>query len=448
MEKNTNGDTMIEFSIDRAVERIYNPKTREYFDEVLSSYSIGNYRSAIVMLYSVIIADLFYKLKELAERDEDPKAKNILEFIRSQLTDRERNNKSEWETKVVERVFNETQLLEPSAKVHIDYIKQLRHLSAHPVLDSDDLLAIPNKDTVRSAIHNALEYVLTRPAMYNEKIAEEFMNSIPTYSTLIFRSEKYETYLKNKYFKFFTEKLVKKVFGFLWLAVFKGQDKEASEYREEYYDTLNIVYRNYRGILDLYFIEERERFNRLNLEERDQIKFLIDFFSEAPNLYQALSEDNKVIILHKLENNLTLFTRAWFVTGDLNEHLKIVYRKYENRVEPPNYQNIHEIYEMSKEVECEDDFFKFCITILDKASTYVNGLSRWKVIIRPFIDQFSKGQILELLLTINDNKSLYNANWLETEYLSDIKECIERNDFTIEGWDERYDKLPNYKDIF
>jgi hypothetical protein len=439
---------MKEFSIDRAVERIYNPKTREYFNEVLSSYSIGNYRSAIVMLYSVIIADLFYKLKELAERDEDPKAKSIIEFIRSQLTDRERNNKSEWETKVVERVFTETQLLEPSAKVHIDYIKQLRHLSAHPVLDSEDLLAIPNKDTVRSAIHNALEYVLTRPAMYNDKVAEEFMNSIPTYSSLIFRSEKYETYLKNKYFKFFTDKFVKRVFGFLWLAVFKGQDKEASGYREEYYDTLNIVYRNYKGILDLYFFEEKDRFNRLNIEERDQLKFLIDFFSDAPNLYQYVSEDNKVIILHKLENNLTLFTRAWFVTGDINEHLQKVYRKYENKAHPPSYLNIQQIYELSKEVECEHEYFNFCITILDKASTYVSGLSRWKEIIRPFIDQFSKEHILKLLCIINENKSLYNANWLESEYLSDIKEYIEKDKFEIEDWDGKFNKLPKFQDLF
>ena len=169
---------MFDYSIDRATEKIYNSKTREYFQEVLSSYSIGNYRSAIVMLYSVIIADLFYKLKELSERDEDPKATAILDYIRSQISDRDRNNKSEWETKVVERVFTETQLLEQSAKVYIDHIKQLRNLSAHPVLESEDLLSTPNKDTVRAAIINALEYVLTRPAMYNDKVAIEFMENI------------------------------------------------------------------------------------------------------------------------------------------------------------------------------------------------------------------------------------------------------------------------------
>ena len=35
------------------VEEIYFAKTKEYFQEVMSSYSIGNYRSATVMLYSV-----------------------------------------------------------------------------------------------------------------------------------------------------------------------------------------------------------------------------------------------------------------------------------------------------------------------------------------------------------------------------------------------------------
>ena len=41
---------------------IYFSKTREYFKEVLSSYANGNYRSAIVMLYSIAICDILYKL--------------------------------------------------------------------------------------------------------------------------------------------------------------------------------------------------------------------------------------------------------------------------------------------------------------------------------------------------------------------------------------------------
>ena len=62
-------------------EKIYSVKSREYFKEVVSSYAIGNFRSAIVMLYSVCMCDLIYKLQELRDVYDDKVAKNILETI-------------------------------------------------------------------------------------------------------------------------------------------------------------------------------------------------------------------------------------------------------------------------------------------------------------------------------------------------------------------------------
>jgi hypothetical protein len=438
----------MDYSIDRSIEKIYNQKTKDYFNEVLSSYSIGNYRSAIVMLYSVIIADLFYILKELSERDEDPKATSILEYIRAQISDRDRSNKSEWETKVVEKVFTDTQLLEQSAKAHIDHIKQLRNLSAHPVLDSDDLLATPNKDTVRAAMINALEYVLIKPAMYSDKVAIEFMNNIPNYSSLIFRTDKYETYLKNKYFTFFTDKLTKKVFKFLWIAVYKGQDEQAHDNRQEYFDTLLIVYRNFRDVLDQYFKEEKDQFNRLNLEESDQFEYFFDFFSEAYHLYQYISEANKVIISYKLESNISLFSKAWFVTGDKKQHVEKLFTKYTARRSQPSNQQLNTIYGLAKEVGLENKFYYFCIAILNKGTTYVGCLERWRNVISPFLESFSKKHIVKLLEFLNSNSSLHNANWIVSEYISEIKDYLSKKSNTIEDWDEQYTKLPKYNTIF
>ncbi len=48
-------------------DSIYFAKTKEYFNEVISSYANGNYRSAVVMLYSVAVCDLLFKLKELCD---------------------------------------------------------------------------------------------------------------------------------------------------------------------------------------------------------------------------------------------------------------------------------------------------------------------------------------------------------------------------------------------
>lgn len=36
-------------------ENIYFPQIKEYFREIVSSYDNGNYRSAMVMLYSTIV---------------------------------------------------------------------------------------------------------------------------------------------------------------------------------------------------------------------------------------------------------------------------------------------------------------------------------------------------------------------------------------------------------
>ena len=62
-------------------DNIYFQKTKEYFKEVISSYSNGNYRSAIVMLYSVAICDILFKLEELKDMYNDEVAKEILQNI-------------------------------------------------------------------------------------------------------------------------------------------------------------------------------------------------------------------------------------------------------------------------------------------------------------------------------------------------------------------------------
>ena len=66
------------FSIDESIENIKNPYTKELFKEVHSSYTMGNYRSATVMLWSVVVTDLVSKLNDLDSIYNDPKALQIL----------------------------------------------------------------------------------------------------------------------------------------------------------------------------------------------------------------------------------------------------------------------------------------------------------------------------------------------------------------------------------
>lgn len=62
-------------------ENIYFPQIKEYFREIVSSYDNGNYRSAMVMLYSTIVCDLLLKLKELADVYSDQKAEKYWKIL-------------------------------------------------------------------------------------------------------------------------------------------------------------------------------------------------------------------------------------------------------------------------------------------------------------------------------------------------------------------------------
>ena len=72
-----------EYSIEQRAKLIPNKNTKGYFAEVVSCYNSGNYRSAVVMLWSVAVCDLLFKLKELDEIYDDIKAKKILAEIKS-----------------------------------------------------------------------------------------------------------------------------------------------------------------------------------------------------------------------------------------------------------------------------------------------------------------------------------------------------------------------------
>ena len=120
-------------SLEYKSEKIYHHKTKEYFNEVLSSYHNGNYRSAVVMLYSVVVCDLIYKLQELSDRYSDTTAVSILTKIKMEKDQNPTNPK--WEKTLIDEVITRTNLLEPQDKLNLEYLRDNRHLSAHPVLE-------------------------------------------------------------------------------------------------------------------------------------------------------------------------------------------------------------------------------------------------------------------------------------------------------------------------
>ncbi|MBQ9601652.1 MAG: hypothetical protein IJR46_06540, partial [Neisseriaceae bacterium] len=111
-----------EYSIEQRASHIVDVRSKEYFAEVLSCYISGNYRSAVVMLWSVVVCDLLFKLQYLVELYGDDTAKSILKEIGILRHKNERS--SEWELRLVDLVAERTQLLNIVERENLCHLQQ------------------------------------------------------------------------------------------------------------------------------------------------------------------------------------------------------------------------------------------------------------------------------------------------------------------------------------
>ena len=148
-------------------ENIYFPQIRGYFKEIVSSYDNGNYRSAMVMLYSTIVCDLLLKLKELSEVYSDSKAEKILSEINQK---RSEYKDSSWEWDLIKKIHTQTELLSDESFMLIEHIYDLRNFSAHPAINDDYELISPTAEMVVAYIRKALVDILIKPSVFADNI--------------------------------------------------------------------------------------------------------------------------------------------------------------------------------------------------------------------------------------------------------------------------------------
>lgn len=234
---------MRDYSIDLATEQIHSRKTKAYFEEVASSYNNRNYRSAVVMLYSVVICDLIFKLEELRDRYGDKKATKILVEIKKMQEDNPTS--ADWENSLVKLVKERTNLLEASDQANIMALKNHRHLSAHPVLSEGSELFSPNKDTTRAHIRSALEGILTKSALLSNDIVGTILADLADLKNLIFDDKKLSIHLEEKYLKSMPVPLINRVFVALWKMCFVSDSEVCHENREINVRALEIFLEKY-----------------------------------------------------------------------------------------------------------------------------------------------------------------------------------------------------------
>lgn len=306
------------FSIDLAAERIIDRRSREYFGEVSRSFANGCYRSSLVMLWTVVICDLIYKLQMLRDMHHDAVADRLLCEIETKQKTNPTN--PDWEIYLLNEVYKRTQLLEPGEYAQLQSLQQLRHLSAHPVLTGTDLLFHPTKEAARAHMRTALEAVLLRPPLFSKKIVSALVSDIAANKTSLISKDILKTYLSARYFQNMPLAVEIELFRALWKFCFKLRNTATDTNRDINIRALSVIYDRNPGAIREAIDGDQTYFSDVGPDDCLIIS-LITFLLEYPSLYRSLNSAAQVLIKAKISSDINIELNSAFVESDFSSHI-------------------------------------------------------------------------------------------------------------------------------
>ena len=390
---------MRNYSIDILSEQIKNSKSKEYFEEVVKSFYSNNNRSAIVMLYSVVICDLIFKLQELKEQYNDDNAKSILNEIEE--IQKRNPTSSQWENQLIELVKEKTNILENSDYQNIVHLQKHRHLCAHPVILQNYELYSPNQETVRAHIINISEGLLIKPSLLSKKVFDEFLANLVDIKDILIKESDIETHLSAKYFDNLNSSVEKELFRSLWKIVFKIDNTKCNENRDINFKALKIILnRNYNLILDFIKADSQYFSNNLNFDFFDIILKMINSY---PKILENLNKSAKTLVSNKINQDNNYVFIAWFLNDTLVKHLTFIKEKDYEFFSEIKTKSINELFNVFKQQGLNKEGNELIIFMYGKSTSFDQADAIFDNIIQQNIKQFSLLELTELVKNIQNN---------------------------------------------
>lgn len=384
-------------------DKIYFKNTKEYFQEVMSSYSIGNYRSANVMLYSVAICDILLKLQELQDMYNDSVAKEILEAVKKQQKQNEKN--PAWENKLLEMVKTKTQLLDAVAYTHLSHLKDDRNYSAHPAMNENFELVTPSKETTIANIKNVLQDILIKPPIFITNVIDILTEDLQSKKSIFENEDKrLEIYLKNTYYSKMKDPMKKKVVKALWKFCFCNPESiECMNNQDINRRALGILIEDFQEKALEYIKDKKELFT-VDLNPACT-KQLTVFLGEHPFLYEALEDSTKLALDKYIDEEDFGKALSWFKYQGVSEHLEMLKQLKEDvKLDDEAVKYMKRYY---SDIGEEENLIDFIIYYYEKSFNYDCANERFEYAVKPFLDDMSGEQLKELIRVSDKNDQIY-----------------------------------------
>lgn len=387
-------------------------RTRDNLQEVVSSYSNGNYRSAEVMLYCTVVADIVYKIQELRDRHSVPAAQSLLQKMEKGLAD----HKSDWEWIICQEACRELQLFDEYLLNEISYLKSKRNSAAHPALDNNYQLISPSPEDLVAQIKTFLQQLFTQGPFISKNIVEQMVNSIAQSRKLFECDDAYDSlssYLKSVYYSKMHDARLRSTFKALWKFCFVLTNEECETNRKINRMALQSLV-DFAGEVA---IEEWLREGVVKgvpiSSASSCIRQAVIFFASNPQLYRRVDSETKALIKEAMRCDYGHLNWLPSDNGTIEEELLRAAKSNLSTFadwplfdeEMRNVMNNH-----YKKCNIYNELLSTVISYFDKISTsYHNAEEAYRVAIRPVIHELNAEQAARLIEVIDSNDQIYPA---------------------------------------
>jgi len=429
---------MQEFSLERISEQIHYGKTKAYFQEVLSSYNNGNYRSSVVMLWSVAICDIVYKLQSLIDLYDDSAAKEILQEVTA--IQNEDYKSSAWELKLLDDVHEKTFLLDSSEYENLRYLQKQRHLSAHPVLNSERELHSPNKETVRSLLRNTLEELLVKPPFYTQRIMKELLEDLSESADVLNSRRKVKQYIESRYLSRTKPSVEINIFRSLWKLVFKLENEDCENNRMINLHALEILSDRNSAAIPNEVEGDNDYYSNVS-STGNPLSYLVFYLSKNPQIYPLLSDDARLKVDHCIETDDVGKTMGWFKKEDLDTHGNDI-EEWIRSDEHPTFttSQFDALLEIADTEEWQKRFCRVVTAYYTVSYSYDQADTRFQISIPKYINLFDGDSLVHLAQEIESNGQCYARGRAREDY-----EVIKNRIDEVFGNDFDYENVPSFR---
>lgn len=309
--------------IEELMNHIPDARSKESMKEVLSCFYSGNLRSAVVMLYSTVISDLYYKLCDLVSIYNDTGAKEIKDYVDNEW--KVRSKIPNWETEMPKRCRDKNKVLANDSYAHLCHLQDERNLCAHPVITANDLYR-PSAATVQGYIVDMLVGIICKPSFLSKDLVDRFTDDIENASQIFPDKKSLQNYITSKYLEKIDNEMEEyDLFRKLWKFVYKKTDDKSKANRDANQSILCLLYERNQHYFDKQIKNEEAYYGEsVALDDRACTKAFILFANEYLSVLKVMPMDFQLKLKQKVDSLAELKAIAFCLSDDILQHAKSV----------------------------------------------------------------------------------------------------------------------------